>query len=93
MLGDEVAELADELRALGRGQAGPLGEGGLGGGHGGVHFGLAARGDFGQHFLRGGVDGFEVVGALDWLAVDEVMDLLHGREGVAALRRCVVSRA
>jgi len=75
VLRDQVTQLADQLRAFGRGHAGPLGEGFLGGRNGGVHFGFAARGDFGQHFLRGGVDGLEIVAARDLLAVDEVIDL------------------
>ena len=71
---DQVAQLADQLGALRRGHAGPLREGFLGGGDRGVHFGFAARGDFGQHFLRGGIHGLEIVAAGDRLAVDEVID-------------------
>ena len=78
MLRNQFAQGADLLGALGGGQAGPGGEGGLGGGHGGVHFGRAAGGHFGQHALRGGVHRLEVIGAGDGLAVDEVINLLHG---------------
>ena len=78
MLRDQVAQGAHLLRALGGGQAGPGREGGFGGGDGGVDFIRATGGHFGQHALRGGVHCLEVVGAGDGLAVDEVINLLHG---------------
>ena len=77
VLRDQVAQLANQLRALGGGQACPLGEGFLGGRDGGIHFGLAAGGDFRQHLLRGRVDALEVVAAGDGLAADQVFDA-HG---------------
>jgi hypothetical protein len=73
--GDQVAEFADQLGALGCGRGGPFRERFLGGRDGGIHFRLTAGGDFGQHFLRGGVDGFEGARALHALAVDEVVYL------------------
>jgi hypothetical protein len=54
--------------------AGPLRESFLGRGDRGVHFGFAAGGDFGQHFLRGRVDRLEVVLAGNRLAGDEMVD-------------------
>jgi hypothetical protein len=56
------------------GVAGPLREGGLGGRHRGMHFGLAAGGHFGQHLLVGRVDGLETLAALHGLAVDQMGD-------------------
>ena len=78
MLGDQFAQLAHDLGALGGGRVGPLWKGGLGGGHGSMNLRCAARGDFGQYFLGGGVDGFKTAAAFNALAVDEVVDLLHG---------------
>ena len=43
-----------------------------------LQLGQATLRHLGEHVLRGRVDGFEVAGAGHSLAVDEVMDLLHG---------------
>jgi hypothetical protein len=59
VLGDQVAQLADQLARSVAGRAGPGREGGLGGGHRGVDLVGAAGGHLGQHLLRGGVDGLE----------------------------------
>ena len=45
----------------------------------------------GQHGLAGGVDGLEVVAALDGLAVDQVVDAFHG--GCPNGRMCCRARA
>ena len=55
-------------------RAGPFGEGRLGCRHGRVHLGLATGRNFGQHALRGGIDGLEVVAAGNGFAVDEVIN-------------------
>src|SRR5690606_25831552 len=72
--GDQVAQLAHQLGAFGRGQAGPFRERFLRRGNRRVHFGFAAGGDLGQHFLRGRVDGGEIVLAGNALAGDQVVD-------------------
>ncbi len=77
MAGDQVAQLAHKLGAFGGGRVGPFREGVLRGGDGGLHLGLAACSNLGQHLLGGGVDGLEIVLAGDGLAVDQVVNA-HG---------------
>ena len=58
MRSNQIPQLAQELGALGCGNASPFREGLFCGSNGGIHFIAPACGDFSEHLLRGGVDGF-----------------------------------
>ncbi len=71
---DQLAQPVHDLGPLLGGQAGPGGEGGLGGVHRHGDLVLVAGRDLGQDLLGGGIDRLEGGLGLDVRAVDEVLD-------------------
>jgi hypothetical protein len=76
--GDQIAELANELRAIGGGQPCPLWERLFGGCDRGVDLLLPAPGDLGQHGLGGRIHRLEIFLRRDRRTVDQVL-YLHVR--------------